>query len=237
MERVLQRAIEASSLTEGMCDPTVLPSLLAIGYDRDFDELRRTSSIHTLPAVRPTGTSSLLLDLEHHTLTMPVECQLDLGATAKALTVDLVADDVMSEGGVVVEIGGDVALRGHGADGPWVIGIAESFSPQGSLPRIAFTNGGVATSSSVARSWTIDAKTFNHIIDPRTGTSTSSLYATATVSAKDCVTANAFSTAALVWGEEAMYHIAQAGWSARLVRHDGEIDYVGGWPVDEKAPA
>jgi len=46
------------------------------------------------------------------------------------------------------------------------------------------------------------------------------------------VLANAFATAALLWNEDAGYHIAQAGWSARLVRRDGSLEYVGGWPED-----
>ena len=44
-------------------------------------------------------------------MTLAPSCQLDLGATAKALVVDLVADDVAPSGGVVVELGGDVAVR------------------------------------------------------------------------------------------------------------------------------
>ena len=47
--------------------------------------------------------------------------------------------------------------------------------------------------------------------------------------------ANAFATAALFWNEDAGYHIAQAGWSARLVRRDGTLEFVGGWPEDEAA--
>jgi thiamine biosynthesis lipoprotein len=53
------------------------------------------------------------------------------------------------------------------------------------------------------------------------------------VSAASCVVANAFATAALLWGEEASYHIAQAGWSARLVRLDGRVEFVGGWPEEK----
>ena len=58
-------------------------------------------------------------------------------------------------------------------------------------------------------------------MDPRTGECAHGLYTTATVSASDCVLANAFATAALLWNDDASYHIAQAGWSARLVRRDG----------------
>jgi hypothetical protein len=48
--------------------------------------------------------------------------------------------------------------------------------------------------------------------------------------------ANAFSTAALLWGEDAGYFISQAGWSGRLVRHDGAVEFYGGWPHDEVSP-
>jgi len=53
-------------------------------------------------------------------VTLSPLCQLDLGASAKAMVADLVATDVGESGGVVVEIGGDVACaprtdpnRGH----------------------------------------------------------------------------------------------------------------------------
>jgi thiamine biosynthesis lipoprotein ApbE len=60
------------------------------------------------------------------------------------------------------------------------------------------------------------------------------VYVTATVSAPSCLAANAFATAALLWGEDAGYHIGQAGWSGRLVRRDGSVDFVGGWPEEEE---
>src|SRR5207249_2443010 len=36
---LVQRAVDAWELTHGRFDPTVLPALMAAGYDRDFDEL------------------------------------------------------------------------------------------------------------------------------------------------------------------------------------------------------
>ena len=93
-------------------------------------------------------------------------------------------------------------------------------------------DGGVATSSITTRTWRAGDVLVNHIVDPRTGSFATGPYATASVSARNCVLANAFATAALLWGEEAAYHVAQAGWSGRLVRHDGSIDFVGGWPQE-----
>jgi thiamine biosynthesis lipoprotein len=228
-------ALRAADATGDMVDPTVLPALLALGYDRDFDELANGESNLEQVAVPAMGPSAIHLDLAEHTVTLDWPCQLDLGASAKALVVDLIADDVAESGGVVVELGGDVAVRGEGPQGPWAIAVSDGLLLDGSEPRISLTHGGVATSSTAVRTWRVGERTVNHIVDPRTGRCARGLYTTASVSASDCVLANAFATAALLWNEDASYHIAQAGWSARLVRRDGTLEFVGGWPDDEVA--
>jgi thiamine biosynthesis lipoprotein len=232
LELALTAALRAADATDELVDPTVLPALLALGYDRDFDELAHGDSILEHVALPAMGTSAIHLDLEEHTVTLDPPCQLDLGASAKALAADLIADDVADSGGVVVEIGGDVAVRGEGPEGVWAIAISDTLLLDGHEPRVTFRHGGIATSSTNSRTWRVGERTVNHIIDPRTGHCARGLYTTATVSASDCVLANAFATAALLWNEDAVYHIAQAGWSARLVRRDGSLDYVGGWPQD-----
>ncbi len=120
-------------------------------------------------------------------------------------------------------------------NGPWAIGVSDVLDITGTEPRVSIENGGVATSSTATRSWLANGQRVHHIIDPRTGTCASGPYVTATVSAESCVRANAFATAALLWGEDAGYHLAQAGCAGRLVRADGTVEYVGGWPQDHAA--
>jgi thiamine biosynthesis lipoprotein len=235
LELALDAALRAADATGGLCDPTVLPSLLAIGYDRDFDELAARVNPSVTTPIRPLGPRAIHLNREHHTVVIDAPGQLDLGASAKALVVDLVADDVASSGGVVVELGGDVAVRGNGPEGPWAVGVSDALTITGREPRISLRHGGIATSSTTSRTWRAGDQVVNHIIDPRTGSYAKGPYATASVTAIDCVLANAFATAALLWNEEATYHIAQAGWSARLVRTDGTVEFVGGWPEDSEA--
>jgi thiamine biosynthesis lipoprotein len=232
LELALEAALRAADVSDDLVDPTVLPALLALGYDRDFDELANADSILEHVALPAMGTAAIHLDLEAHTVMLDPPCRLDLGASAKALAADLIADDVADSGGVVVEIGGDVAVRGEGPEGVWAIAVSDTLTIDGHEPRVTLRHGGIATSSTNSRTWRVGERTVNHIIDPRTGHCARGLYTTASVSASDCVLANAFATAALLWNEDAGYHIAQAGWSARLVRRDGSLDYVGGWPED-----
>ncbi len=230
----LEAALDAAQRTGGLCDPTVLPSLLALGYDRDYDELATANDVELAPTKPAPGIDAINFNREHSTVELQPGCQLDLGASAKALVVDLVANDLAPYGGIVVELGGDVAVRGKGPSGPWVIGVSDTLTITGDEPRVSFTNGGIATSSATTRTWRASSQIVNHIIDPRTGHFASGPIATATVSASSCVIANAFATAALLWGDDAGYHIAQAGWSGRLVRRDGNVEFVGGWPTEEK---
>ena len=233
LEAAIAAALIAGNATEGLCDPTILPALLALGYDRDYDELADAGDVVAQAPVIACGLDSILLDRDQHTVTLAPRCRIDLGASAKALLADIVAAELSPYGGVVVEIGGDVAVRGIGPQGPWVIGVSDQLDIKGNEPRISVAQGGVATSSTTTRTWRVSGQVANHIIDPRTGSFARGPYAAATVSADSCVTANAFATAALLWGDDAGYHIGQAGWSGRLVRHDGTVDLVGAWPRQE----
>lgn len=232
-EVALDAAIRSSEMTDGLCDPTVLTALLQLGYNRDFDELGDELVTSELTPVPSPGISAIKFDKEGHKVSLN-NCIIDFGASAKALTADLVANDLMKFGGVAVEIGGDVALRGIDPRNPWTIGISDSLSVDATVPMVAMSSGAIATSSLRARSWKVNGETVNHIIDPRTGSYARGPYSTASVSAPDCVTANAFATAALLWGEDAGYHIAQSGWSARLVRNNGDVEFIGGWPEESE---
>lgn len=230
----LDAAWRAYDATSGLCDPTVLASLVALGYDADYETLVEREDAPLPEPVRPPGLGAIRYDRRARTVTLAPGCQLDFGATAKALVVDLVAADVAPTGGVVVEVGGDVALRGHGPDGPWSIGIADSLRLRGDEPRVSVEDGAIATSSTTARTWRAGGRTLHHVIDPRTGEPAEGPWATVSVSARSCVIANALSTAALLWGDGAASRVARSGSAGRFVRHDGTVEYAGGWPPDEE---
>lgn len=231
----LLAAREAAGATEGLCDPTVLGSLEALGYDRDFADLAREGAGEPRPLQPAPGFDAITLDLERSRVTLKEGCRIDLGASAKAWLADRVVAELAGEGGALLEVGGDVAARGRSGEGEWVVGVSDRLEISGREPRVALRDGGLATSSSVVRSWWAGGQRVNHLIDPRTGHWAEGPYGAASVAAESCLRANALATAALLWGEDAPYHLAQAGCAARLVRHDGTVELVGAWPREEGA--
>jgi thiamine biosynthesis lipoprotein len=235
LHRCFQSARRASDLTQALCDPTILNALEALGYDRDYDEMMREGALRRSTSAPAPGPMSWRVDPVENLLSVQPGVRFDLGASAKALFADIVLDEISSRGGALVEIGGDVALRGSGPEGPWVIGVATSLHISGQEPRISLADGALATSSRTTRSWSLENDTVNHIIDPRTGQCANGPYVVSTVAAADCVSANALSTAALLWNDDAPLHLVESGAAARLVREDGTIELVGGWTREESA--
>jgi thiamine biosynthesis lipoprotein len=134
--------------------------------------------------------------------------------------------------GVLVSVGGDIAVAGPPPPGGWAIGIAmESAAEKGAVDEVvAIREGGLASSSTGVRTWRVGEKEVHHIIDPSTGHSTPPYWTLASVTGANCVDANALSTAALVWGPEALDRLGGFGQAVRLLRHDGKVFTLGGWP-------
>ncbi len=234
-ERAVAVALAAAAATDDACDPTVEPALVTLGYDADFDVVASRTPRAAGPAVMAAGPGAVTLDRERHTVRLAPGCRLDLGATAKALTCDAVVDELAPGGGALVEIGGDVAIRGPGPTGPWVVGVDDGVTTPAAAPRVFAHGGGIATSSIARRAWRLETGRAHHIIDPRTGAPVAGPYASATVAAPTCWQANAFATAALVWGADAPARLDTAGWAARLVGTAGQVELVAGWPAEEAA--
>lgn len=220
-------ALESYDVSEGLCTPTVLDALEAWGYDADIDDVQRDGRSEPLSVSPAPSFLSVALDRSTRRLS-PNGVRLDFGASAKAFVADQVAREVGRHTPVLVELGGDVAVGG--AVRPWSVGVAENGEHIGAP--IGITSGGVATSSTLVRNWSTGTGRAHHIIDPRIGAPVISPWRTVSVAADSCLTANALSTASLLWGEEALYCVTQAGWAARFVDHDGKVLCVGGWPQE-----
>ncbi len=235
-------ALRAAELTDGDVDPTVGAAMSAIGYDRDFERIERTGpaaelTVRTVPGWREVR-------LEGRMLTMPAGIQLDLGATAKAWAADRSAARIARRAGcgVLVSLGGDIAVAGPGPEGGWRIRVQDvtgspDETPAGPYALIAIRDGGLATSSTAARRWQRGGDVLHHILDPRTGFPAEPVWRTVSVAAGTCADANAASTAAVIRGRAALGWLAKLGLPARLVDATGVVFTVAGWPEDAPEPA
>ncbi|MER6290779.1 FAD:protein FMN transferase [Streptomyces sviceus] len=236
----LQAALRAARLTDGAVDPTVGRAMTALGYDRTFASLRPEDARPPAPAFPVPGWRQILFDPRSRRLRLPSFTHLDLGATAKALTADRAAHRAASATGcgVLVSLGGDLAVAGTAPDGGWRIALADDHARAAADPgpAVAVTEGALATSGIRVRTWRRAGRTLHHIVDPATGEPAAAVWRTVTVAAATCVDANTASTAAIVLGERAADWLRGAELPARLVDLDGQVVPLGGWPPDS-APA
>jgi thiamine biosynthesis lipoprotein len=164
--------------------------------------------------------------------------QLDLGATAKAWAADRCAE-MIAHGlgcGVLVSLGGDIAVAGPPPSGGWRVRVTDDHAagPEAPGQTVTIAEGGLATSSTTVRAWTAGGRRVHHIIDPATGESAQSCWRTVSVAAGNCVDANIASTAAIIRSEAALGWLRDSGLPARLVRLDGTVETTAGWPPDDE---
>jgi thiamine biosynthesis lipoprotein len=100
---------------------------------------------------------------------------------------------------------------------------------------VAITHGGLASSAPAARTWRLGRREVHHIVDPRTGDCVEPYWSLVSATGASCVDANMVTTASHVWGAKALERARGFGQSVRLVRLDGAVFSLNGWPL-EPAP-
>ena len=137
--------------------------------------------------------------------------QLDLNSIAKGYTVDLAAEFLEAEGctDYIVEIGCEIRAKGVNAKGnPWRVAVDSPFDGNDSPGEFRQTvvevnDSAMATSGNYRRFYTdAGGRKITHTIDPHTGRSVSSRLLSATVIARDCMTADALGTMFMAMGDE-----------------------------------
>jgi FAD:protein FMN transferase len=231
--RVAQRASDA---TGGIVSPTLGRSMRLAGYDRDFRLVALRDADTFEARLEAIGPASVELDEERATVRVPPGVELDLGATAKALAADrgVRAAHAAAGCGVLVALGGDIAVAGKAPPGGWPVRIADDHAAplDGDGPTVALAGGGLASSGTTVRRWRSGDAELHHIVDPRSGRPADTPWRTVSVAAASCVDANVASTAAVVLGETAPSWLAERRLPARLVARDGRTVRVAGWPEE-----
>jgi thiamine biosynthesis lipoprotein len=203
---------EAWQASGGLFDPTVIESMNALGYDRDFASViaRDAIAMVTAQVSRAPGMGDIVIDEEAMTISLPAGVGLDPGAIGKGLAADIIVEELMNSGadGVLVNLGGDIVFAGSpGSDAPWVMAILDERLPLDVDDRVVrhlefeagTDHGAVATSTTLKRVW---ADGRHHVIDPRTGDVARTDLVQATIAASTGWWAEVAATTALLLGSE-----------------------------------
>ena len=161
----------------------------------------------------PGARAAIVLDASTGTVTLPETLAVDVAENARAWAADQIAMACVDELGVgcLVNLGGDIAVRGDVPEGGWQVGIDHGpDGPQG-RPVISMAwPGGLATCSAppeASRSWR-----------------------SVTVAARSCERARAAAAAALLLGDSAPRWLTQRELPARLLDTGGVVVQTNGWP-------
>lgn len=233
---LVERMEQAWRLSGGLFDPTVLGSVVALGYDADLATVaaRTVPAVDDVDVVPAPGMLAVVIDPAAGSVRLPAGIGIDPGAIGKGLGADIVVDELLAAGatGVLVSLGGDISLGGS-LDESWVIAVED---PGTDVPSTLVTlprgthRAGIATSTTAKRRWAAGRR--HHILDPRTGSMTDNDIVQATVVCDAGWRAEVLATTAMLADDTALADlIERSGAWCRLVRTDGSIDVLGTLPT------
>ncbi len=192
----LEAALHGRAETCGLFDPTILPALRAVGYDRSFEQLSERAAA---PLDGWHADARIDVDLGRRQARVERGASADLGGIGKgfAATRALHAMRTISPAltGALVDLGGDIALWGTPPEGgPWRVDIADPRRHEQTLGTLELTGGGVATSGRDTRRFG-PRRQLHHLIDPATGEPAAAGPFAVTVTAATAVAAEIYATA------------------------------------------
>lgn len=213
---VFRRSMEISRETDGAFDITIAPVANAWGFGFKKGEFPDSALIDSLLGI--TGYTKVKLSPEGKVVKQDPRVMLSCSAIAKGYAVDVVAQLLAGKGiqNFMVDIGGEVVVRGKNSQKKlWRIGINrpidDSLAVNQELQTVLqITDVGLATSGNYRNYYYKNGKKYAHTIDPRTGYPIQHNILSATVIAKDCMSADAYATAFMVMGLKEAERFASA---------------------------
>ena len=211
--RAVEEANGVSRLSGGAFDVTVGPLVNLWGFGPDPARWEPPAQSEIDAALERVGYQRLHTDCGQPALRKDVpDLYVDLSGYAKGLAVDRVAHRLESRDihRYLVEIGGELRLRGLDADGePWSVAIeTASDTRPGVLLTLSLSDMAVATSGDYRNFFEYEGRRYSHLIDPRTGRPTTHDLAAVTVLAPRAALADAWATALLVLGPDEGFDLA-----------------------------
>lgn len=207
---------------------------------RNAAKEKRTPSATEIKEVKNTiQQQHYELNVTERTAIHKTHTALMLNSFAKTYILNKAAEaamEVSGVAGVVVNIGGDILIKGDHTEQVWIADPKADAENDLPLAQIKVANKTVATSGNYRRGVMIDGKWYSHIVDPRTGYPSGNIIS-ATVVADNATDAGALATALnVVNANEAAALVASVpGAEYMLITSDGKRMESDGWK-NETAP-
>ena len=217
---VFTRSKEIYTITNGAFNPSVMPLVNFWGFGYDKDQTIDTTKIDSLLqlinfdqfSVSTVIVPSKIDDSKDTAFILEKRLpniQLDFSAIAKGYGADVVGYYLAGNGvtNYFVEIGREIATKGkYQEEQPWRVGV-EKPVPGDVTQReiyaiIGLSGEAIATSGNYRNFKEVDGKKISHTINPQNGYPEKSNLLSASIIAKDCMTADAIATACMVLGLE-----------------------------------
>jgi thiamine biosynthesis lipoprotein len=200
------RSKEINLTTGGAFDITVGPLVEAWGFgpdeEKSFTESKRDSLLSLVGMEKVEIRDGKVYKTDPR-------IRLDFNAIAQGYSVDIISEYFTSMGieRFLVEIGGEVRVKGDKKGVLWRIGIDRpednNMSPGTDLQAIiSLKDRSLATSGNYRKFYVEDGIKYSHTIDPKTGYPARNQLLSATIIADDCAAADGIATACMVMGKE-----------------------------------
>lgn len=232
--------VEACRLSGGRYDPTMVDALHAVGYSGSWEPETTFAADASTEAMLPgRGCDGIAVDLETGLVDLPAGVKVEPGGIGKGLAGDIVTAEAVAGGaaGAMVDLGGDVRVRGVSRDGPgWVIAIEDPADSNRDISLVEIDSGAVCTSSRLFRRWSTPTGPAHHLLDPASGLPVVGTLDSVTVIAAEGWQAEALAKAAFVAGlPEAESLLEAAGCGGVLVEAGGHVVRTGDFFVEVAA--
>lgn len=205
--RMVSAANDISFMTQGAFDITVGPLVNLWGFGPQNREGELPTAEEVAVAKAHVGYQQLETDCDHSVMRKSsANIYIDLSGWAKGYAVDLISKllDAQKLQNYLVEIGGELRLKGHNA-------ARKKFSIAIEKPLlnneiahdiVMLSDTSVATSGDYRNFFEEDGRRYSHTIDPRTGYPVNHTLTGVTVVSTQSAYADAVATAFLVLGPE-----------------------------------
>lgn len=200
----LEKSREVFLASNGSFDPTVMPLVNLWGFGPQKINRPDSSKIDSIR--RFIGLEKIQFN-QDSVWKLDPRVQLDFSGIGQGYGADVVTEFLKSKGikNMLVELGGEGMACGINIQSgkPWELGILDPASAEDNQfmkAYISLSDRSFTTSGNYFNYREVDGKRYSHTIDPHTGFPAQHEILSASVFAKDCATADAWSTAFMVMG-------------------------------------